>query len=168
MIRFIKRYENIVPIKPKFKTCKYCCKLVTNFFSDYHSNCEPSCKKCGKASFTIRFIATHPLSVTNLLGTLFGTISAGPINRFNYYQNWCSKCALYDFAIRIIQCKWREYKNRQRSWKHKTIERFVSKMVKYNNNETALCQALISSSRVFDVKTVAKMQSVINIYKEVM
>ena len=164
-VNYIKEYELLKELRPNnIHECSYCGggSGMDNFFSDLCKDCkDDSCVKC-KIDLLCDSI---PLDLDGNIPIIFRHACKifGKNKYRQLYQKWCYQCTNKDLSTRLIQYYWKQYKNKQKNWQNKVIYEFTNKIINYNCNKGALFHALSDSNKI-DVQTVAKMQSVINIY----
>ena len=159
-IEDIKQYEVLKALDIKFSDKCYM-HNDRNFFADHCKHNSKSCVKC-----LVPDPVMNDISINKKLKAFFPNISFSTVVKCKSTLNkeMCHKCLKTDFPARVIQYYWRQYKNKHQKWQDRVIYEFVNKMINYNINKGGLFHAL-TISKMMDVKTVSKMQSVINVYK---
>jgi len=160
-IEDIKQYKVLKSLNMNFNICYWHIDRKCNFFASDCEHCYNNCcVKCQRED-PVRYVP-----INEKLLAFFPYISYSTIVKCKstLKQKMCPQCLKIDFLARIIQYYWRQYKNKQQRWQDGVIYEFIDKMINYNINKGALFHAL-TISKAMDLKTVTKMQSVMNVYK---
>ncbi len=169
-IKAIQDFDLLTELRYMNHYCDICEFEIStnNFFSDQCTRCNTEhCAKC-EMVIGVNWTPFHvPRIMCQIMFKLFPHISFTAYMECKKkvsYKDWCEHCIEIDFSARIMQYYWRQYKNKQQRWQDGVIYEFIDKMINYNINKGALFHAL-TISKAMDLKTVIKMQSVMNVYK---